>query len=70
LEQVFFNNTRRVPKTIGLEIGGGVVYKPFIVNNIQIVAGASVFNPGSGLSALTQDTRYLYTAFSAITVIY
>ncbi len=59
-----------VGKEIGLEFNAGVVYKPFIVDNVIIAVGASVLDPGAGITDLSGDDRYLYTAFSAVTVVY
>jgi hypothetical protein len=59
-----------VGKEIGLEFNAGVVFKPFIVDNVIIAVGASVLEPGAGITDLSGDDRYLYTAFSAVTVVY
>jgi len=59
-----------VGKEIGVEGNFGLIYKPYIVDNVILTGGFSALDPGAGISDLSGDAGILYTAFTAATVVY
>jgi hypothetical protein len=56
LEYVLFQN--RIRHDIGFDYSLGVVYRPFLINNIQFTFGASLLQPGKGFRDIyTDQTR-------------
>ena len=51
----FLLQQNRIPRTIGLDLGTGVIYRPYLSDNITIHAGATALIPSSGL-------RQIYTS--------
>ena len=37
-----------IDRTIGLDVGGGIQYRPALNDNLVLTAGGSIFKPGKG----------------------
>ena len=59
-----------VSTALGSEINLGVVYKPFVIDNIAFTLGASAFFPGTAILNLNGSQDTLYTVFGDITLFY
>jgi hypothetical protein len=53
LEYVLFEP--RVRKAIGLDYSLGVVYRPFLINNVTMTFGGALFQPGGGFRDIFTD---------------
>jgi len=58
-----------ISRDIGVDISTGILYRPFLNNNIQLRAGASALLPGDGLKNLYGDNT-LYTLFGTLILQY
>lgn len=58
-----------VRKSIGLDLGAAVQYRPFLTDNVIVNAGAAVLQPGPGLQDLLVDETFL-SAFASLTLAY
>jgi hypothetical protein len=60
---------RKLPHDVGLDYGIVFKYRPLLIDNVIIVAGAAAFTPLAGFRAIyTSDT--LFQAFAALTLTY
>lgn len=59
-----------VGQHVGEDYTIGIVHKPFIIDNLILTFGGTVFQPGSALNTLTTGTDQLYTTFGAATIVY
>ncbi len=55
---------------IGWEVTLTALYRPNLTNNIQFIAGASVFLPGDGFSDLYESDDPLYSLFFQMILVY
>ena len=60
---------RHIAKTIGIDYGAGIEYRPWLNDNVVIQAGASWLAPGEGLRNIL-TSEMLYTPFAALTLKY
>lgn len=60
---------RSIGRDIGLDLSAGILYRPFMHQNIQIRAGASTLLPASGVDDLFGDKK-LYTLFTNLILVY
>jgi hypothetical protein len=67
LERVLFQPS--IDRAIGIDINGGIQYRPALNENLVVTAGASLFKPGKGFRQILTGTT-LYTPFVAVTVTY
>jgi carboxypeptidase family protein len=67
LSTVLFQET--IEKAIGLDYSAGLLYRPFLNDNVVITAGASFFEPGKGFKNIFLPDR-LYTPFVVLTLTY
>ncbi len=67
LQRLLFQSDIR--KSLGLDIGGGVQYRPVLNDNVTITAGSAVFRPAKGFAQLLED-RTLYSVFAVLTLAY
>lgn len=58
-----------ISKDIGVDIASGLIYRPFLNNNVQFRVGGGALLPGSGLKNLYGDTT-LYHAFTNLVFVY
>jgi hypothetical protein len=58
-----------IDSEIGVDISTGILYRPFLNNNVQIRVGAAALLPGDGLENLYGDDT-LYQAFSNLILLY
>ncbi len=58
-----------ISRDIGLDLATGVIYRPFLNNNVQFRAGLGVLFPGNGLKNLYGDDT-LYHAFGNMVLLY
>ncbi|HVC19011.1 MAG TPA: carboxypeptidase-like regulatory domain-containing protein [Vicinamibacterales bacterium] len=62
LEALLFQAPIR--KTIGVDVGGGVEYRPPLSDNIVLVVGASALKLGQGLRDIFPDQHYFLSVFT------
>lgn len=59
-----------IPKDIGWDISGALIWRPSMIQNVVFRASAAVFDPGKGFSDLfansRDDSRYYSVLFNAI----
>ncbi len=67
LERVLFQPS--ISRAIGIDVGGGIQYRPALNENLVVTAGASMFKPGAGFRQILTGSL-LYTPFVAVTVTY
>ena len=58
-----------IGKNIGFDLSSGLLYRPFLNNNVQIRVGSAILLPGSGTEDLFEHDR-LYHVFSNLTFLY
>lgn len=58
-----------IDSAIGLDVSSGILYRPFLNNNVQIRAAVGVLFPGDGLKNLYEDTT-LYHGFTNLILVY
>jgi hypothetical protein len=58
----FLLQQNHVPRTIGVDAGAGVIYRPFLSDNIILHAGATTLVPSSGLRQI-YTSQTLFSAF-------
>ena len=71
-ESAVIERTRQiggVDREIGFDLSAGLLYRPFLNNNVQLRAGASALLPGSGLRRLYGDSA-LYSFFTNLILEY
>jgi len=71
-ESAVIERTRQlgsVDREIGYDLSAGLLYRPFLNNNIQLRTGASALLPGDGLKQLYGDTT-LYSFFTNLILEY
>ena len=70
LEQFLYQG--RIDQFIGADLSTGLVYRPWISNNVIITAGASTLIPGQGFkdiyNGLGSDVKPLVSAFVQMTL--
>ena len=60
---------RGIPHDVGLDYGVGLTYRPLLIDNVIVVAGAAGFTPLAGFRNIyTSDT--LFQAFTTLTLTY
>jgi hypothetical protein len=60
---------RAIPHDVGLDYGVGLTYRPLLIDNVIVVAGAAGFTPLAGFRKIyTSDT--LFQAFTTLTLTY
>lgn len=59
----------KIEKSIGYDLSTGLLYRPFLNNNIQMKAGGALFVPGSGFARLFGDDLK-YQFFSELVLLY
>ncbi len=62
--------TTNLSKDLGFEVNVAFIYKPLVVDNVQITIGAAALMPGDGLKQLNQSSDTLYTMFIDFTTFY
>jgi len=67
LERVLFQPS--IDAALGLDVNGGVQYRPALNDNVIVTIGASVFKPGLGFQQMLTPS-VLYTPFAALTLTY
>ena len=65
-----FANQNDIGEEIGTEATLGGIWRPDLVNNIQVAGGFSVFFPGEGFRDLFESSDALFSAFIQLTLIY
>lgn len=71
-ESAVIERTRQlgnVDREIGYDLSAGLLYRPFLNNNVQLRTGASALLPGDGLKQLYGDTT-LYSFFTNLILEY
>ncbi len=58
-----------ISRNIGLDLSAGLLYRPFLNNNVQFRLGAAALVPGAGTKNLFRD-EVLYTVFSNAIFLY
>lgn len=58
-----------IDSEIGIDLSTGILYRPFLNNNVQIRVGTAALFPGKGLKNLYGDET-LYQAFSNLILLY
>lgn len=58
-----------IDQEIGFDLSLGVIYRPFLNNNVIITGGAACLIPGEGFKDLYDDET-LYSLFTAVTLTY
>jgi len=66
LELLLFQNP--IHKEIGWDLSAGVRYRPFLNNNVILLAGIAAFLPGQGFKDIYESDRTLYTGFTNLTL--
>lgn len=59
-----------VDSDLGHDLTMGIVYKPYIIDNVTFTFGGSMMVQGEGMKDLTGESDNLYTTFMAYTFIY
>ena len=67
LERVLFQSS--ISRAIGVDVGGGIQYRPALNENLVITGGVALFKPGEGFRKIFSGS-VLYTPFTAVTVTY
>jgi hypothetical protein len=67
LQRVLFQSS--IDHALGIDLNGGVQYRPALNDNIVLIACASLFKPARGFEQLL-SSRLLYTPFAALTLTY
>jgi hypothetical protein len=67
LQRVLFQSG--IDRAIGLDVGGGIQYRPALNDNVVLTAGAAALFPHAGFKAALVD-RVLYTPFVVLTLTY
>ncbi len=62
-------NDESIGHDIGVDISTGIIYRPYLNNNMIINAGVSALIPAGGLKEL-YSTDILYSAFVSLTLVY
>jgi hypothetical protein len=60
---------RRLPHDVGLDTGIVFKYRPLLIDNVIVVAGAAAFTPLAGFRAI-YTSEVLFQAFAALTLTY
>lgn len=68
LEQLLFQ--RRVREEIGWDLSLGVQYRPLLIDNVILSAGAALFVPGAGFRDIYDKSTLLYSTFAQLTLTY
>lgn len=66
LEGVLFQDS--IDRDIGVDLSMGARYRPFLNNNMIVLAGAAVFLPGDGFEQIYEDDSMLFQLFTNLTV--
>ena len=66
LELLLFQNP--IHKEIGWDLSAGIRYRPFLNNNVILLAGIATFLPGQGFKDIYESGRTLYTGFTNLTL--
>ena len=66
LEGVTF--TSNIDREIGIDFSSGLRYRPFLNNQMTVLAGAAVFVPGSGFERIYDDDDPLWQLFANVTL--
>ncbi|MEK6674577.1 MAG: hypothetical protein AABZ47_02860 [Planctomycetota bacterium] len=56
-----------IPREIGLDVGFGLQYRPYLNNNLIMSIGVSALRPGDGLSETLDSDEVLYAFFTNVT---
>ncbi|MGH7964408.1 MAG: hypothetical protein ACRERD_21760, partial [Candidatus Binatia bacterium] len=59
-----------ISREIGWDTSIGIRYRPFLNNNVVILAGVSTLFPGGGFSDIFATRRNFYVAFSNVTLLF
>jgi hypothetical protein len=59
-----------IHEEIGFDASLGLVYRPFLTNNVILTLGAAAFLPGSGFADIYEDRDTLYSAFAQLSLTY
>lgn len=65
-----FVNQNQINRELGWDVSLGVVWRPFLNNNMILTSGASGFFPGRGFVDIYEDDETLYNAFLQLTLAY
>jgi hypothetical protein len=68
LELVLFQS--RIDEEIGWDLSLGARWRPFLNNNVAVIAGMAGLLPGDGFADVYEDDGALVTAFSNVTLTY
>jgi hypothetical protein len=63
-------NQPGISRELGYEVSTGLIWRPWLNNNIVITAGAAGFFPGDGFEDLFEDDDALYQGFFQLTMTY
>jgi hypothetical protein len=67
LEAILFQSG--IKHSIGVDMGGGLQYRPLLNDNMVLTGGFGVLLPGSGLKRLYPD-KMLYSGFVLMRVLF
>ena len=57
-----------ISREIGADLSVGLVYRPYLNNNVIFNAGVAVFLPGEGFKQIYESDKMLYAAFTSFTL--
>ena len=66
LEGVLFQDA--IDAELGWDLSAGARYRPFLNNNVVVLAGAAMFIPGEGFEQIYEDDSMLFQLFSNLTL--
>jgi hypothetical protein len=65
-----FVNQPAIDHAIGIDYGIGLLYRPFLNNNVIMTAGASFLRPGAGFEDIYESDDTLHSVFTLVTLTY
>ena len=65
-----FVNQAPLHRQLGIDLGGGLLYRPFLNANVVLAAGVSAFAPLQGFIDLYERSSTLYAGFASLILTY
>lgn len=65
-----FTQQRDIGSEIGLDTSLGLIWRPFLTNNVVLSSGLAGFLPGNGYGDLFEDRDFLYSLFAQLSLTY